>query len=210
MVQSALRHQPLAYQVSGHDNEPLGGLVDPLDAQLVVQRRAARAVGVVKCREQAAGFGDNAAQRRAVEWFGGAGAQAGALGLGGRLGGGGLVNPGGDLGGVGAGGQRGAVLGELALGVGDGLLGRIELLSGGGVVVAGLLQGVEGGVEVVGVEQAGEPLVQVGEQVGLAQVDRARVVEAGGGLVFGWVGAAVVGLVVDPVALQAPGADAAA
>ncbi len=37
---SPLRHQPLAYQVSGHDHEPLGGLVDPLDAELVVQRRA--------------------------------------------------------------------------------------------------------------------------------------------------------------------------
>jgi hypothetical protein len=78
------------------------------------------------------------------------------------------------------------------------------------VVVAGLLEGVEGGVEVVGVEQAGEPLVEVGQQVGLAQVDRAGVVQAGGGLILGWVGAAVVGLVVDPVALQPAGADAAA
>jgi hypothetical protein len=113
---------------------------------------------------QIAGLGDNAAQPGPVERGGGGGAQAGALGLGGRLGGGGLVDPGGDLGGVGAGRQCGAVLGELALGVGDGLLGRLELLGGGGVVVAGLLQGVEGGVEVVGVEQAGEPLVEVGSR----------------------------------------------
>ncbi len=54
------------------------------------------------------------------------------------------------------------------------------------MVVAGLLQCVEGVVEPVGVEQAGEPLVQVGEQVGLAQIDRARVRKAGGGLVLGW------------------------
>src|SRR6266545_876532 len=173
---SPLRHQPLAYQVGGDDHEPLGGLVDPLDAELVIQRRAPGAVSVVKRCQKAAGLGDNAAQRGPVQPGGGGGAQAGALGLGGRLGGGGLVDPGGHLDGVGAGRQCGAVLGELALAVGDGLLGRIELLSGGGVVVAGLLQGVQGVVEPVGVEQAGEPLVQVGQQVGLAQVDRARVV----------------------------------
>jgi hypothetical protein len=48
-------------------------------------------------------------------------------------------------------------------------------------VLAGGDERIEGDIEGCGVEQAGEPAVQVGEQVDLAQVDGARMVEQSAG-----------------------------
>jgi hypothetical protein len=87
------------------------------------------------------------------------------------------------------------------------------LLGGTGGVgpgMAGLLQRIQGVVELAGVEQARQPAVQTGKEIGLAQVDGAGMVEPADRLVLGRAGAAVIGLVMDPVALQAAPADTAA
>jgi hypothetical protein len=58
------------------------------------------------------------------------------------------------------------VAGELALAVGQCPLDLAHRLGSAAGVLAGGDEHVEGGIEVGGVEQAGEPAVQVGEQVG--------------------------------------------
>lgn len=63
-------------------------------------------------------------------------------------------------------------------------------------------EGLQSGLQVVRGEQAGDPGVQVWQEVGLAEVDGGRVVERLGGSVLAREQAAVGGLLVDPVALH--------
>src|SRR4029453_12469032 len=80
-----------------------------------------------------------------------------------------------------SGGQRPSVAGELALAVGQRPL---DLAQASAVPLASWLAAMSASrvtSRVAGVEQAGEPAVQVGEQVDLAQVDGARMVEQSAG-----------------------------
>jgi hypothetical protein len=91
----------------------------------------------------------------------------------------------------------------------DLLVGVVESSAGGFdarlVGIAGCLrlgEGADGGIDVGGVEDAGDPLVERGDDVVLPQVDGGRVVDLVGERVFGGDPAAVVGPVVVPVALH--------
>lgn len=108
-----MRCAPFGYHVSRDDNEPLSGLVEPLDAEPLVELGAVGGVGVVKATDHVAGLRDNGAELVLGDRYGPGGAQLGALGLGDGLLGGRLVDPRGDRGRVAAGVQGGAVVGEL-------------------------------------------------------------------------------------------------
>ncbi|WP_246461652.1 hypothetical protein [Nocardia transvalensis] len=111
--------------------------------------------------------------------------------------------PGGDQGGVGSGFECGPVLGELAI-----VRGECPscVAEGGGVVGLGLLELVEGVVDAVGGEDAGEPVVEGAAELVFADVDGAGVVDVVGEYVLGGVAAAVVGAPVVPVALHSSSA----
>ncbi|WP_146159479.1 hypothetical protein [Allonocardiopsis opalescens] len=95
--------------------------------------------------------------------------------------------------------ELGVALRELFLGCMPGeLVDRALRLAGG--------QHAHGRVQVDGVEQAGQPVVQGWQYVLLPQVERSRVRDVVGGGVLVGEGAAVVRLVVVPTALHPPSA----
>jgi hypothetical protein len=101
-----------------------------------------------------------------------------------------------------AGLQRSPVAPKATVAVGHDLPGRGAVAVERGAGVAGAGDRLAGGLEVVGVGQPREPAVDHRQQVALAEVHRPGVVEAGGGGVLGRVAAAVVGLLVDPLACR--------
>jgi hypothetical protein len=98
-------------------------------------------------------------------------------------------------------------LGELAVGVGD--LSAQCFVALGATGDVGMVEGGHGDGEVFGVESRGEPRIQGGEDVVLADVDGGRVVQGFGSGVLGRIAAAVGRAAVVPVALHPSSAVAA-
>jgi hypothetical protein len=86
-----------------------------------------------------------------------------------------LGGPGGDQSRVGAGFEGGPVLGEFLVAVAQGASGVVDGCGGWVGLVLGLFEGVDGLVQVGGAEGGGQPLVEDGDEVLLAQVDAAGV-----------------------------------
>ena len=141
------------------------GVVDDVDAELLVELGAECWVAAVEGVDQAAGLFEESSNLLGREPLR-SGARVRELGFGGGSGGGDLGDPLLHDGGVGASLQSGPVAIQAALAVGQHLLSGPPLVAGW-VAAAGGGQGLAGVVEVGGAEQLSQPVVETADQVNL-------------------------------------------